>query len=223
MVKIVDASAVSAFEKYAQAQGLRGKDLNAVLRKVMKYVVSFSIAKIPKGDSKKIRQELTTVVSNYSKLDTRNVRSGGRAANKWRGTLAAKLVAMLDWKGARAAGALGDYEGFYSAVSRFTARRASAANLHRAGLREAAMKLRASTQGRLPQFKKSPGDYREVITDAITSIIVENWAASAGGDGIVKLAGNVFDIAFVEAEKMIAGFLQKDMEKAAQKVGLTVK
>lgn len=224
MVKIVDISAVTAFEQYAAAQGLRGKDLIEVLRKVTRYVVSFSIAKIPKGDPKRIREELTTIVTTYSKTDTRNIRSATKRASQWRGTLAARLVAMLDWKGARAAAAFGDYEGFYAAAAQFTARRAFAANLHRSGLREAVTRLRTGTGGtRLPQFKNQPGDYTEAITDAVTRVVVENWASSKNGDGIVKLAGNVFEQAFVEAEQMIANFLQKDAEAAARKAGLTAK
>ena len=222
---VTDMSAVDALRRYAVAQGLRGKDLAETLRKAMKFVVSFSISKIPKGDPAKIRANLTRIVSTYSKLETRNVRSKARASNQWRGTLAAKLVFILDWQNARLDAAFGDIEAAYKKAGLFTQRRTFAAGLHRSGLREAAFRLRATSgAGRLPKFKDQPGRYDEQLAEDVSSILVETWARAAGKDSKdpTQFYPDVFERVMPEVDQLLAGFLEKDMQRAAVKEGFTV-
>jgi len=224
IITIVDTSANDALRRYATAQGLRGKDIIETVRKVMKYLVSFAIKKIPRGDPQKIRADLTQVLTTYSRISTRNIRSQSAVANKWRGTLAARIVFMLDWQGARVAAAFGDYDGAYQKASLFTNRRVFAAGLHRSGLREAITRLRASSGGgRLPKFKNQPGSYDEQISDNITTILVENWAraANANAKGITGLAPDAFSAAMPEVERMLTDFIARDMLAAAAREGLT--
>lgn len=225
LLRVKDVSALDALRRYATAQGLRGKDIIDVVRKAMKYWVSFSIAKIPKGDPQKIRAHLTQIVSTYSKLSARNARNANRTSDKWRGTLAVQLVFKLNWQDARLAGAFGDIEGSYRKAALFTSRRVFAAGLHRSGLREAVLKLRAgSGAGRLPKFKNQPGAYAEKLADNVTSILVESWAKAAGSHAKdpTQLYPNAFTQALPEVERLIAGFLEKDMKTAAAKQGFTV-
>lgn len=224
---VTDMSAIPALQRYAVAQGLRGKDIIETVRKVVRYWVSFALHKIPKGDPKKIRDSLTQIVTTYSKVNTRNVRSATRVANRWRGTLAAKLVFLLDYQGARAAAGFGDIEGNYRRATLFTNRRSYAAGLMRSGLREAVMRLHnvaGANPGRLPKFKNQPGSYDEKFTESVTTIIVENWARAAGArsKSIAQLRGDAFSSALPEVERMIADFLAQDMKKAAQKEGFQV-
>jgi hypothetical protein len=223
--QVTDTSALDALRRYAVAQGLRGKDLIDVLRKAMKYLVSFSMAKIPKGDPGKIRAQLTRIVATYSRISTRNVRSKTKAANQWRGTLAAQIVFKLNWQNARLDAAFGDIEGAYKKAAQFTKNRVFAAGLHRSGLRMAVLRLHASSgAGRLPKFKDQPGSYDEKIADNVTSILVENWARAAGKNAKdpTELYPDVFDRALPEVETLLAGFLEKDMKTAAKKEGFTV-
>jgi hypothetical protein len=222
---VTDTSAVDALRRYAVAQGLRGKDLIDTLRKAMKFVVSFSLAKIPKGDPAKIRAHLTQIVSTYSKLESRNVRSKARAANQWRGTLAVKIIFKLNWQNVRLDAGFGDIEAAYKKAALFTKNRVFAAGLHRSGLREAVLRLRAGAgAGRLPKFKDQPGRYDEQLTENVTSILVENWARAAGKNAKdpTQLYPDVFERALPEVETLLLGFLEKDMKTAALKEGFAV-
>lgn len=216
-VQFYDMSASEALRKYAGMQALRGKSMAETMKKVMKFWVSFAIAKVPKGDAEKIMRDMQTIVTNYSRLGTRR----GKTADAWRGTYAAMLVAMLNWQGARKLKGAA----FYAKARMFANRRRFAANLHRSGMRPAMMRLRAkmTSAGRLPQFKNQPGGYVERVGDRVVDILVENWAkaGSKRSGGITKLAPHAFTDALAEVDAMLAEFFLQDVKKWADKVGLT--
>lgn len=223
-----DLSASSALLKYAGLQGLKGRSMESTLRHIMKFWVSFAMKKIPQGKVSKIMADLGRVITSYSRISSgmvgmkTNLRTRkttrDRTIDRWRGTYAAALVAMLDYKGARTMGAAQ----FYRTVAQFVSRRRFAANLHRSGLRPAIMRLRAKTTGagRLPEFKNQPGLHKEQVSARVAEILVENWAASRDGDGITKLAPGAFDDAFAEVEKILTKWFEKDIKKWAKEVGL---
>ncbi len=222
-VKFTDLSASLALTKYAGAESLRGKGMHETLKKVMRFWVSFAASKIPKGNQEKIASDLRTLAQSYSKISKKR----GKVADAWRGTIAARAIAVINWEGARNLSG----PAFYAKARQFAAKRRFAANFHRAGFLPAFQKLRGKPAGvgRLPVFSNSPGQpggIDEKTTDAIADIIVENWARSGGkksasmGEVINgKDTGRAFSDAFTEVEKTVIGFYQEDIIKAAQKVG----
>jgi hypothetical protein len=223
---VTDVSALDALQRYTVAQGLRGKDLIVTVRKVMKYLVSFAIAKIPKGDPEKIRAQLSRIVRTHERLGSLNVRGKNRAANQWRGTMAARVIFKLNWQDARLDAAFGDIEAYYKKAALFASRRRFAAGFHRSGLREAVLRLRAgSGAGRLPKFRQQPGLYDEQLSESLTGILVESWARAAGKDAKdpTQLYPDVFELAMPEVDRQFAKFLEADMHAAAVREGFTVK
>ncbi len=221
-IKFTDLSASDALRRYAGAEAFRGKGMAETMKKVMRFWVDFATAKIPKGDPAKIESDLKSLVAGYSRLGTRR----GKAADAWRGTYASRIVAMIDWQGARKLKGAA----FYAAVRRFVARRKFASNLHRSGMRPAflALRNRMSRAGRLPQFKDQPGGYVDRVKDQVVEILVENWARAGGpkSDGIGgtiagKNTGEAFNEALGQVEILLAKFLQEDVKKWAEKNGLT--
>ena len=221
-IKFTDLSASDALRRYAGAEAFRGKGMAKTIKKVMRFWVDFATAKIPKGDQAKVESDLKSLVAGYSRLGTRR----GKAADAWRGTYASRIVAMIDWQGARKLKGAA----FYAAVRRFVAKRKFASNLHRSGMRPAFLALRGkiSKAGRLPQFASQPGSYSDQIKEAVTEILVENWARAGGpkSEGVGgtiagKNTGEAFNEALPQVEALLTKFLQEDIKKQAEKVGLT--
>jgi len=222
---ITDTSALTALPRYAVAQGLRGKDLMQTVRKVMKFFVSYGVAKNPKGDPEKIRANLTRIVRTHEKLGSLNVRGKNRVSNQWRGTMAARVIFKLDWQGARVDAGFGDIEGYYRKAALFYNRRRFASGFHRSGFREAIMRLRAgSGVGRLPKFQRQPGLYDEQLSENLTSILAESWARGAGKDAKdpTQFYPDVFELAMPEVDRKFGEFLEQDMQAAAVREGFTV-
>jgi hypothetical protein len=191
----------------------------------MKFVVDFAMKKLPAGNPNKIRGQLQRIVRSYDKGSTYNVRSKTRIANVWRGTMAARVIFKLNWQDARLDAAFGDTEGYYKKASLFTRNRVYAAGFHRSGLREAAAALKVTKGGRLPRFKEQPGRYGETLSEQVTGLLVETWARAAGvkAKDPTQLYPDLFERVFPEANKLLEGFLAKDMQTAAAKEGFTVK
>lgn len=228
LFQITDTSAIHSLAKYAAKEALRGKGMMESARKVFAFLVSFALAKIPNGDPKKIRAQLLQVVvasrrlsawqGASSSLRTRRVR---RAADELRGTLAAKLVWLLNYAGARAAKG----PAFYKLVRKFVSGRIYSARLHRAGLLPALSGTKARAKGgRLPKFRHTPGSYAEALTKDVATILAENWASAHGPNskGIIGLAGYAFDTALPEVDRLLTSYLLKDIEKAAREAGFQV-
>jgi hypothetical protein len=228
---ITDTSAMHALAKYAAKESLRGKGMLDTARKVFAFLVSFALAKIPNGDPRAIRANLMRVTTAYSRLRSAsvgvssNIRSRktrrNRTADALRGTLAAKLVWLLNYAGARAARG----PAFYKLVRKFVSGRVYSERLHRAGLLPALSGTRARSKGgRLPKFRHTPGSYAESLTEDVSKILAENWASAHGPDakGIIGLAGFAFDTALPEVDRLLSNYLQKDIEKAAREAGFQV-
>lgn len=218
-IEVADLSASVALRQYAGMQQLRGKSITDTMRKVMRYWVSFAIAKIKPGDAEKINREMQNIVTNYSRLGRRR----SKAADAWKGTYAAMLVAVLNWRGARKMKGAG----FYSRARMFASRRVFSANLHKAGMRPAMMRLRANINaaGKLPNYgKEPPGGFEQKTLDRVAEILVENWAkaGSKRSVGIAALHGDAFNAALPEVEAMLTEFFAKDITEVAEKLGLTV-
>lgn len=235
---ITDTSGIHALAKYAAAEALRGKGLMETARKVFAFLVSFALAKIPNGDPKKIRAQLLQVVTAYTRINaasagvTSNLRSRktrrNRTADALRGTLAAKLVWLLNYAGARAAKGAA----FYKLVRKFVSGRVGAARLHRAGLSPAIAGVQQGRVGRvtnkggaLPKFRHTPGSYAESLTEDVSNILAENWASAhgPGAKGIVGLAGFAFDTALPEVDRLLTHYLMQGHKKAAAAAGFSVK
>lgn len=228
---ITDTSAIHALAKYAAKEAMRGKGLMDTARKIFAFLVSFALAKIPNGDPRKIRAQLLQVVTAYSRLRaasvgvSSNIRSRkvrrNRTADALRGTLAAKLVWLLNYAGARAAKGAA----FYKLVRKFISGRIFSARLHRAGLLPALSGTNAPVKGgRIPKFRHTPGSYAESLTEDVATILAENWASAHGpnAEGIIGLAGFAFDTALPEVDRLLTSYLQKEMEKNARAAGFRV-
>lgn len=223
LVKVVDQSAVGALQRYAEAQAFRGKAIIDTYRKIMRFWVHFAMRKIPAGSSSRIRANLTQVVTTYSNIAaaSRGLRSNittrrvirNRTADKWRGTLADRIVRTLNAK-----------NGTRLSPAKFTASKAWSANLHKAGLKPAISGAGVSYSGRLPKLKRPAGAYRETLGDQIVSILAENFASANGprAAGIARLAPGAFELAQNEVETMVAKWLDKAVRDAAKAVGFYI-
>lgn len=232
---ITDTSAIHALAKYAAKEALRGKGLLETARKIFRFLVSFALAKIPNGDPRKIRANLQRLVRSYSNLRagytgvsvnrrTRKTRRD-RVADALRGSLAAKIVGLLNYSGARHV----QSAEFYRIVRKFIARRAYSARLHRSGLTPAlAGTARAGgsvkTGGSLPKYYHTPGSYAESLTEDVATILCENWASAHGPNakGIIGLAGYAFDQSLPEVDRLLTSYLQKESEQNARAAGFQV-
>jgi len=221
-VHITDLSASDALRRYAGAEAFRGKGMAETMKKVMRFWVDFATAKIPKGDPAKVESDLKAVVAGYSRLGGKR----GKAADAWRGTYASRIVAMIDWQGARKLKGAA----FYAAVRRFVAKRKFASNLHRSGMRPAFLALRGkiAKAGRLPQFQNQPGGYSDSVKEAITEILVENWARAGGPKSVGitgpiagKNTGEAFAEAIAQVDALLTKFLEEDIRKQAERAGFT--
>lgn len=219
-------------EAWAAHASLRGKDMQAVFRKVMRFAVDFLIAKTPKGDRVKLKNNLHALTETYlqesAKSGRRRLKSAG--ANKWRGTVAASIVFRLNYNGARTA-AMERSPKFYAEVGRFVAGRNYALNLHAAGFRPAQRELHGAFAGvRLPGFKREPTGGPGRITssfnsDTVAGILVENWAQAAdvpgrpspiGAQGVL---GDKIKELMPDLDRLFAKFLQEDIIRAAKVAG----
>lgn len=228
---ITDTSVIASLAKYAAAEAVRGKGMLETARKVFRFLVSFALAKIPNGDPKKIRANLLQIVTAYtrvraasagvsSSLRSRRTRRNA-AADNLRGTLAAKLVWILNYLAAR------DAKGpaFYRIVRKFVNARVYSARLHRAGLYPALEGTKArNTGGKLPKYRHTPGSFAESLTEDVATILAENWASAHGAHakGIVGLASFAFDTALPEVDTLLSRYLQENIARAAKAAGFQV-
>ena len=226
-ITLTELTAIDAFRQWGIQRELRGKGIQDTAKKVMKYWVTNAFQLIPKGDRNAIRARLMEIVTTYTQLPantaaptTKKAQRLAARANMYRGTAAARIVATLKLKGARAPSTAA----FYALVAKYVNASVFSANLHRAGLLPARKALSIpNTGGPPPKIPNAPGSYDEYLAEDIASIMVENWATSRGGDGITYLAGSAFDIALTETARRIAEFVQADVLKTAARIGLTAR
>lgn len=214
----------TALGQWAMQRGLRGKDIADTVAKAMGYLVKNALRRIDKGDRAKIERSLLTIIQEERQGAAKRKRAKGVQAEKFRGTLAARLVYLLDYKGARAQFRARSPK-FYQTVGQWYRARLFSTNLHRAGLLPALSTLRQGTEGPMPRYRKAPGDIKHAFTAEDAEIVVRNWASSAERlgrqpAGITGLAGDAFEAGLSEMERRVAEFLQRDMEAAAARAGL---
>jgi hypothetical protein len=229
LFSVVDLSVDSAIQKYAQHRLFKGKAVIDSQRKIMRYWVHFGIKKIPKGDRRKIIAQLSAVVTQYSRLSSmrQGLKSNLRtrklvrnaSADKWRGTLAAKLVAIM----ANSKGSM--KKGSSLGRDKFVANKAWSANLHKAGLAPAIAGAGVKYSGRLPKLKTPAGSYQETILGSTASILAENFASSNGSRaaGVEGLAPGAFSDALGEVQKQVVRWLEQDLKAAAKETGFSLK
>lgn len=217
-----------ALYQFAVLRALRGRDMADAMRWIMKEWVKSAIESIPGTSRARILQDLsarvTTTRRAISAIQSINpfqttlaaAKAAGRI-DRWRGTLAAAIVAVYNIGGARhkAAGA------FYQAVNKWAMRKAFGANLHKAGLQQARRALHISAGGEPAKLRRAPGDYRETITEEAAEMLAENWASSAGKSaaGITGLAPNAFLGTISAVEEKFKLRMQREMVLAARQSG----
>lgn len=254
-----------AFKAWAENLALaRGKTTQEVVNRVMRYWVSFAMAKIPEGDKGKVERQLMALTREYSRVvagqtgSYSNVRSRKRKRaaksammDRYRGTVAAAMVAILNWDGARDKARAGDRAGFYGTVGRFIAARKWAVNLHRVGGFIPALNVLARGHGsdarkrgfgkmsvefqkadrmRGPKYQHPPGLIAWKITNVLTEVLVENFASQAQRPGrpapvgVGGLAPDAFRSVLPELRELLLRFVIEDglLTEAAQKAGLNV-
>lgn len=232
-------AAFAAFDEYARLQQIRGKTAEQTLKKVMRFWISFAMNKIDKADSKEIEANLMRLTARSSKLMVRSRKSMraktqnrfGRVADKYRGTLAAAIVAILGWGGVKNASSMkgrkrvvGDGALFYQMVPKFISARKYAAGVHRAGFNPAVTALRITGTGKTPKYKRVPGTYTEDIKETAATLVAENFASAASfpgrpAKGITGIAPTVLKDAEADMAKELARWLEMDLRAAAERAG----
>lgn len=242
------AAILDAFDRWAVARGMRGRDLYDTVAKVMRYWVSFAMAKVPKGDAGKVREGLRRQIRTYSQIAARhtgsytNLRSrkthrgpGAAQADIYRGSVAAAIVAILNYKGANTLARARSPE-FYKKAAEYERNRVYSVNHHRSGFMPAINVLgrgKGSDPGngnvRMPKYRHPRGLIAHDFTDELAEILVENFASQSGNhpfrtkpDGIAGLAGDAFDKGLAEVVKMVGEFLYHDLANGAAEAGFVV-
>ena len=147
-VVINPGQAFRAFEDWGRLQQIRGKSSEATLKKLMKFWISFALFKIHAADPAAIEANLMRLSVSSSKLMIRSRRRRtaatqnrfGKLGDKYRGTVAAAIIAAINYKGVRNASrvgskkrVVGDGAAFYAEVPKFIRARKFSARLHKAG------------------------------------------------------------------------------------------
>lgn len=232
-------AAFAAFDDYARMQQIRGKTAEQTLRKVMRFWISFAMHRITKADAKDIEANLMRLTARSSKLMMRSRKSlrarsqnrFGKLADKYRGTLAASIVAIINYGGVKNASSVkgrkrvvGDGQAFYSNVGKFIGARKYAAGVHRAGFNPAVTALRITGTGKTPKYKNVPGKYTEDIKTTAATLVAENFASAASfpgrpAKGITGIAPTVLKDAEADMAKELARWLEMDLRAAAARAG----
>lgn len=245
-ITINPSAAFAAFDDWAQLQRIRGKSAEQTLRKVMKFWISFALFKIDAADPAAIEASLMRLTNGYSRRLTgmigasSNLRSrrvsrakGAAMADKYRGTVAAAIVAVLNYKGVKTASSLKsrkaivvDSAGFYQKVRQFISARKYSARHHKAGFYPSITALKiGNTGGRLPRYRNTPGSYKEDIQDLAATLVAENFASAAQRPGrpaplgIAGLAPDCLRSSEPEIARLLADWLAKDLMDAAHGAG----
>lgn len=226
---------------------LKGADPVKTVNKAAAFLASFGIAKIPAADPKRIEAMLRTKVrgDKLSRISVRNKKGRLRRVNResaiqneWRNTLAAVIVAAINYgkhrggyskrylRMIRQSGLPPDLgqrkpattAQFYRLVSTFVKRRMASAGYHKSGLVPALKAFKAaSNQAGVPKFKFPPGS-AEKATDADPSLIrasMEDFARA-----IDQIAPEALSKSMPEVAALFRKWLQEDLAKAAAAHGL---
>jgi hypothetical protein len=220
-----------ALNRYAEHRRMLGDIKENAVRRVMRYWIDFTVNKMSQRDANgtAIWSEMGRIESAYTKIQgsalgvSTNLRSKkvkrDKVVDRWKGSVAARLVAVLNYKNARNLPA----SQFYRLASKFAQARRFSAGFHKSGWRNAKLRLRGKLDN-VKNFKNSPGSYKERVKQSMVEIMAENYARAGGqkADGVDKLFPDVLEQTWKEIEAMLLKFIQQDMDKHAEESGLTV-
>lgn len=226
----VDDGLTETLKTFALIRSLRGRDMLGSMRWIMKEWVSGAIDAIEGTSRARILADLSKRVHAAQKVkalsfvDPFNT-SLAKARkigliDRWRGTLAAAIVAIYNIGGARGQSAVA----FYNAVNKWAQRKAFSANLHKAGLYKARRELHIASGAEPAKLMHAPGDYKETVTDEAADLLAENWASAGNPDalGITGLAGNAFEISAKSIQAKFEKHLRDQFSRAAVEAGFRV-
>ncbi len=239
MLKVVDLSALQNLERFAASRELSGRGFHRTARYAMRLWVSFALAKIRAADPRKIRAALMSVVTSYTVVATAAVGSKTnrrskkttrvKAADQYRGTLASKIVGVLNYKNSRTL----PREQFYRVVGKWVRGRVFGARIHRAGMVPALdatadvgkVKAYRAEFGRLPKYRRAPGSYQQKLTAQTADILVENFASAFGqqAKGIIGIAPDAFASSATEVDRLMGIYADRNIREAARRNGFDVR
>lgn len=236
MLKIVDSSAITNLTLFGVSRQISGRHFHQTARYAMRLWVSFALNKIAAAEPGKIRAALSRVVTGYTVMATASIGARTslknrktkrfRPADQWRGTIASKIVAMLNYRNARTA----PRSDFYRIVGKFVRGRMAGARIHRAGMGPAmdatADVGRVRREGRkLPKYRKPPGSYEQKLKADTADILVENFASAFGSraKGIVGIAPEAFNSSAAEVDRLLGLYAERNLREAAIATGFTAR
>ena len=239
MFKVVDLSAMENLVRFGASRELTGREFHKTARYAMRLWVSFALNKIRAADPRKIKASLMTIVTAYSSVRTASIGSKTnlktrktqrvRAADQYRGTLAARIVGVLKYRDAD----LLPRDQFYRVVGKFVRGRVYGARIHRAGLGPALdatadvgrVKRYRSEFGRLPKYRRPPGSYEQKLTAETADILVENFASAFGSQakGIAGIAPDAFSSSAKEVDHLLGIYADRNIREAAKRNGFEVR
>lgn len=230
-----------AFQAWAQYQReVRGKELLQIVQRAMQYMVSFAMAEIERqqpGSAAKIEQQLMAMSHDTNRVSTsaRARKRGGKAASKYRNTMAARIVFMLNYRGARLKAAFGDDAGAYSDVAKFVSARRYSARHHKvSGFLPALSALASTGRGRRapmdssgPRYRNAPGAISQTVTEQMAEILVEAWPSAAQRPGrpaplgLARLVPDAFEAQLGDVQALFLKFAAEDglLTLAAERAG----
>ncbi len=231
-----------AFQAWAAYQTeVRGKALMEVVQRAMQYLVSFAMREIEEkkpGNAALVERQLmalshdTNRVSNSARARLR----GGKTGSKYRNTMAARIVFMLNYRGARLKAAFGDDAGAYNDVATFVkARRYSVRHHKVSGFLPALAALASTGRGRRapimdrggPRYKNAPGAISQTLTAHMAEILVEAWPSAAQRPGrpaplgLSRLVPGAFTDKLDDLQTLFLRFAMEDglLTMAAERAG----
>lgn len=229
MIEMGDDTLGPAFKIWQDhQQRVRGKSLSQIVKTVMRYWVSFAMAEIDAkapGNGARIAAELMR--TSRVGWRTRNIqrtkkRGSSSMANRYRDTLAARLVFFMNYKNARLKAAFGDDAGAYNAVATFVkARRYSAKHHKVSGFVPAMIEFAKERSGTIrnasgPKYRNSPGSYAQNVTGNAAEAVVAAWPKAAQRPGrpaplgLARLVPNAFEVKQNDLSALFLGFVTKD-------------
>ena len=222
--------AEDALTKYGDHRLLLGKSRDRSIRNAMRMWIDFTARKMSlrDADGTAIWSEMGRIESAYTKLTgsalgvSTNLRTKkvkrDKVVDRWKGSVAARIVAVLNYKSARNMPA----GQFYRTVSKFAQARRFSAGFHKSGWRMAKLRLRGNL-GDVKSFK-GIGSYKEKVKESMVEILAENYARAGGrkAAGVDKLFPEVLEQTWREVEVMLLKFIKEDIEKRAAESGLEV-
>ena len=207
---------IEGMEAYlAKQKAERGRSEMHTLQRMMKYWVSYAMAKVKRADKQEIRIYLMGKMKGASSSWPKTGRRAAKRKEELRNTRAIATVVKINYKGLGRA-ARGD--DLYKLAAKYVNARVYAAGHHRAGFIPALTVLKEPQGEKLPVYRRGLAGRIDFSTkDDEMTIIVENWAKV-----IAELAPNAFEQATAELEATLAKFLQADQISAMKAAGLQI-